>query len=950
MIKQRQFYVLKFKSSRLKDSKYNITIDCDKARLYKELIALGDNQILKTLRTLTNKDYDFEKLDKLIKDKKEIMLSKPTKDKSKKDIEKEIKNIQKQIDDIKYMPEYVSVVIEDTKHYDRIFKSGFKINDKKYKRLSCSASQARVNTVIFVQEEYFNPLKKILNNGIKDETEIVPNKYNAYFGLNSSSIYEVRIPRVCVIPDKEIKMTKKVDFITENAIGIDDDVEELNNKELIFNLFDGEGIISVDMAKQWAEDLKIFKDGNKDNGLDYIPSYFIVRSSWVKGALFTIDFHKFAKEVAKKTHITDIYNDEIPIDKCDIILTKSQFKLWSSYNNWGEYVRFSEQNDIKWGVTRVAPKKVNDSIRSNYQFNQTLSLTNDEIKELCKPTVDWVEGVLKKNSIYTTLFLAGNYNEKINIKNVMESIDNPYIKAIMYNEKMMEDNYIQKKVKDDIKKKIKQMKIGKIWINGNFQMMCADIYALCEHAFGMEVRGLLNEDEYYSKYWNNKNVKLVDGLRSPLTFFSEHNIMDLKQNDQMDEWYQYQNGTIIYNVWGTDCILHADSDFDGDIVCTTDNKYFIKGVRREFLPITYDKKNVKKDLITEELLQKADKKSFFTGIGTITNYSTSFYAMLDMFEEDTREYKEIMKRLKLLRKEQGNQIDMAKGVEVKPFNKDWFKYSKIEKTDTQEEILRKEFNNSILADKKPYFMYYLYPKCKKVYDDHIRQCDNFSQINFGLTMKDLLVKDDKDEKEIEHISYYYDKMPLLISNCVMNQMCRYFEELDKTTFKIEPTESKICEETYNLMIDKSIEENKTTFNKVKKIFEAFTMKKTIDLEENNYVLETSDDFADSEDFNNYNCITDYYKKQALNICPNIKELANYAVKLDYVNKNSKTKDFVWKICSEGVLRNIKENSNGKVKLPIALDSNYALKEDDEIIEYLGKKYKVMEVGINGKNI
>ena len=42
-----------------------------------------------------------------------------------------------------------------------------------------------------------------------------------------------------------------------------------------------------------------------------------------------------------------------------------------------------------------------------------------------------------------------------------------------------------------------------------------------------------------------------------------------------EEWYQYLDSGIIYNVWGVDCMLHADSDYDGDIVMTTDNESFV---------------------------------------------------------------------------------------------------------------------------------------------------------------------------------------------------------------------------------------------------------------------------------------------------------------------------------------------------------------------------------------
>ena len=39
-----------------------------------------------------------------------------------------------------YIPEYITVVMENTKDYEYMFKNGFVFNNRLYKRFSCSAS------------------------------------------------------------------------------------------------------------------------------------------------------------------------------------------------------------------------------------------------------------------------------------------------------------------------------------------------------------------------------------------------------------------------------------------------------------------------------------------------------------------------------------------------------------------------------------------------------------------------------------------------------------------------------------------------------------------------------------------------------------------------------------------------------------------------------------------
>ena len=95
--------------------------------------------------------------------------------------------------------------------------------------------------------------------------------------------------------------------------------------------------------------------------------------------------------------------------------------------------------------------------------------------------------------------------------------------------------------------------------------------------------------------------------------------------------------------------------FDGDICFSTDNPYFIKGARREEKPIIYDKQKIPSQRVTLPNQIKCDIRGLDTKVGQITNYSTSMLAMLPMFkgEKQKLQYRELEKRLKLLRKLQG---------------------------------------------------------------------------------------------------------------------------------------------------------------------------------------------------------------------------------------------------------------------------------------------------------
>ena len=550
MQKLQQFYVLKFNSSRLKKDKYNININIKSARKNGELIALGDNQVLRSIRKIKGKEVDLDFVNELFKERRRITRRKKCIENKQK-----ILQIDKDIDNLLFIPEYVSVVIDKHSDYKHMIEHKFTINGKKYVRLLCGAGNARRNTVFFVQEDIYEELDKILRNGHKP-LKITESKYNAYYALSNSATYSVSEPRVCVVPDKEIQMKKTIDWVTESE---PDDIIEEQERELTFNLWDGMGICSPELAKQWSQDLD----------LDYVPCCFCIRNYFVKGMVCVFDFHKFSREVAGKHIITDLYGKEVDTDNIDMIITESQFKLWKGYDSWQHYLDCCKENGGRWGVTKFTPKEDKTAVFTNYQFLQVLNLdTPEKIKELCEPTVEWFDKITSQDSNYSLLYLLGNLCDKpLNEMETEEFMDifntlEPSVRALILNRDLINDTYIKTKLARSLNRKIEESYLGKLMVNGNFQFMISEPYSLCEHIYGLPIKGLLKEHEHYSQYWNNRNVSKVVAMRAPLTYSSEANLLNLQNNDKVNEWYKYLYSGIVYNVWGVDTMLAADSDFD----------------------------------------------------------------------------------------------------------------------------------------------------------------------------------------------------------------------------------------------------------------------------------------------------------------------------------------------------------------------------------------------------
>ncbi len=929
MKKLQQFYIMKFASNRLDRFGYHLTRNhIREIRNNGELIALGDNQALRTIRAIkcernpNNLQYNSDALNCLYQNKQELKKLPFSNT-----VKKQIAIINAKIDEMLFIPEYVSVVIDEVAHYKKIIKNGLYINGFKYVRLMCSAGQARVNTVILIREDYESELKKRLRCGAKS-VKITKNKYNAYFALSSSSTYLIPKPNVLLINDCEIEMEKRVDWISKIP---PEEKNKLSNNErvnekvitLLFNLFDGCGAVSVEFAKRVAESLE----------LDYIPAAFCIRCAYVKGMVFVVDFKQYAREL-EIVFQKDLYGVEQKVEDMDMILTKSQFKLYNAYDSMEDYHRLCEENGILWGVTKVTPKEDDTYFRSNYQFCQAIDLRKEEdIAELCQPTVEWLSGICGDDVNRTLLFLLGRMLEKsdVDYNNILNLTSDNIAKALILNQNMIDEEYIKNTIIRSVNKKIRESYLGKLILDGNFSVMIPDMYAFMQHAFGQAVTGALKEYEHYSHFWNQKGKTDVVAMRSPLTWRSEVNKLNLKNNELTEKWFKYLTSGIVYNVWGCDCIIHADSDFDGDLVATTDNPVFLR-CRYDNLPITYTKSTVDKEFIKEEELYLADIQSFNSEIGSITNISTSFYELLSKYEDNSEcdEATEILERLKLIRKSQGDSIDKAKGIKIEPMPKHWTKQVKAD----SESIDTVEFMNSIVADRKPYFFRYLYPKENAKYVNYRKKKDDYCQMKFFRSLDEILALPDSElsyaEKDFKY-NNYLKYIPLIDYNGRMNKVCHHMEknlsEINKRCRRTPDDVMKLMKSGKNQnFCDSDVALMNEFYLEYKNAKKIFRLKKNNGFEDSNSAVNILND-----------TVKEIRAKISEKTSVSIEYQCDLALYVCYELHPSRTKDFCWELFGNQIIKNIKANSATPALLPVP--------SQDGDIYYLGKTYKVMEVNV-----
>lgn len=908
---QNQYYIYKIPSNKINNLTTYSFKDASKDGC---VVSIGDNLVLAKIREYYGENRDhvslYNKVQSIRKRMKEIRKLPTTIE----NIE-EIKRLQSQLDNLLFVDDIVNIKVVTKKEYRELGRKGFDLNGKHYVRFMVGSGQMRRNTVTFINEKLFDYMQERLMCGLNGKIKTINlAKLSAYFALSFSSVLWVREPRVCVIKDFNTIIPKQeINFIKETDDGTA--IEKIQ-KDIELNSADGQGLISPEMARLWAEDMY----------LNYTPCSFVVRTAFVKGNLIPFDFKGYAKEHGITT-IKDRYGTEYNIDDIDVLLSESQFKMAKYYSSWEGYLSYHKAYNLKWGVARYNKEFDDEYVLTNYQYIQVLNLDKDDIAGLVLYTTNWINSICSGNIEYALAYNVGVKNPMLSVDSIINSCGSTFTRAIIKNPDMLQDGFIQRKIYNSIKESIRQAKIGRIWVKGNYQFMISDPVAQCRSALGLKPEGLIPANHVYSNFWNTRtDSDEVVCCRSPLTHYSEVNPLKIFKSEEASKWYKYIYSGMIYSIYDISVMNHADSDFDGDIVFSTDNPYFIKGARREENPIIYDKEKVPTQKITLPNQIKCDLRGLDTKVGQITNYSTSMIAMLPLFkgEKQKEQYDELNKRILLCRKLQGEEIDKIKGTTPPNFPKEWRHWMHVNKDDDDITKAEKYKYNSMVVKKKPYFFVYLYSTLMNDYKCYEKNFNSISLTHFGVPIKMLLKRKDHSDGELNLLRKYRKYSPVLETDCVMNVLCR---EIENTEFDIKYKPNKISllpefADKNNIDEDKLIllEDMYKGYKAQKKYrgIEALVDNEGIQDDDMNEILR-----------NILYANRDEYKNSMLELFTSYKELFNHLVVM--CEKNNWSYDCLWDIIGDDIID------------IIPYGDTQVIVEDDSGFEYLGKTYKLEEV-------
>lgn len=894
MAKQQMYqrYIFKIHSKDIIRQHYNYNLTSGEARQNNDLITLADSQVLRFIDEINCVDRQANQLeyDSLVRELRRIR-----KESKSCDSKRRTREIYSQLESIQLVEDYIDVVIDNP---NDIFKlqGGFTFNGKTFKRLVGTSNGVKKSVVVYTS--LWDELDKRLNCGRDVTKELVPAKFESYKGLTCSASIPLSEPNgVIVVPDLELEFMSHVIELKD----ADDNSEPLiaeRDMKVGLNANDGFGLMSPKLAQQWSDDLH----------LDYLMSGCCIRNAFVKGMSFTFDFHKFAKEIAHNDIVVDVWGNSHNINDINLILTASMFKLWDSYKDYNEYSEYYHMYNYSYATTKATPKKLDNQRSLNYQFIQSYQLTDEEIAELIRPTVDEIKSVLHTDVGKSILFLRG---ESITEENVLNDLPNGHVKALMIDDRMINDPYVIDMINAAIKKKINNTKIGVIGVHGNYQILSGDPYALCEHMFGMindtSKCGLLGSGEAYSKYWVDEKVDKIVCFRAPMSCHNNIRAMTAVDNEQVNEWYKYMDKVFIVNAHDTFTHALNGADNDGDLVFSTNNSILVNKLR-DVPAIVCVQKKAAKQVIDEDALVLSNTNGFGNDIGAITNRVTAMYDLQATYDTESEEYKVLDYRIKCGQLLQQNCIDAIKGIISNPMPKYWYQQNKD----------LSDFNKRICVNKKPYFMIYIYPEQMTRYKAFVKWTNVCGVFDFKKTIVELESKDILTTNEQDFLNRYYKYYPVLDNSSTMNRLCHMVENV---------FDGYVCRLKKSKMFDYSIlksdvEYSRKDYNEIKKIWLQYQHEMR-DLKPEMHNKEGREEYA-----RQCQMIEQRYIQLCRSVCVNEDELCNIVLDLCYTT--GKSKAFAWKISGDTIIKNLLAKNDNQIR--------FLEKNDNGNVLYKGESF------------
>ena len=560
--------------------------------------------------------------------------------------------------------------------------------DKRYIAFERSASMSRANQLSFVREDVYEALRERMMLGL-NIGKCQLSKLYAYNALLFTSGKRYRDSDT-ILNDKRIIVIKNPESIIENikTVTVNGDgsnnairkyTRSEENKDITITEFDGEGFISPRLA-----DL-----------LDKGHNSFQIRMPYIKGVVHKVDFASLLSEL-EVTFIVDMWGHKHNPADVDMILTDSMFKglKWMTDNglSWAEYLgRCKKYNHALYvsGKDKIEPQ---DTTELNYQFLNTLSMTDEEFrpKDLPlgfkgSPEQDSRHWITKTTETEYYRLVADNearrryFTDKLG-EDLTDNRRKLRAELIAKNALFIDEPIYAKELKDKAENLLGRYAMGKLLVAGDNRYLSDDLLRLVAYMVKQSVgkgaayhrleQEFISDNFMYAPQPSYEKNDYYTILRSPHIARNEEVLVKpMAPGELREKYFSHLSYVIMVDSRSLIPERLGGADFDGDMVKTIADPLVNKCVMRSSTELPLLKIPTEQPLIADanDWYERfiTVKNTFSSRVGQISNAALSrgiiAYDENTADEEKERYYHEV-ETLAILT---GLEIDSAKSG-VKP--------------------------------------------------------------------------------------------------------------------------------------------------------------------------------------------------------------------------------------------------------------------------------------------
>lgn len=503
---------------------------------------------------------------------------------------------------------------------EHFYTNGFCVNGVHYVRYKRSAGSSREGRCLFIDERLFRAMNKWSDCGLKEQKDLA--SWESYKALSLSSVkgtVEIPLEGILFVPDYKSTFTEEVVSVEIKDGSL---CAEQKQAQITNDIWDGESLLDESLfAGNYADKHmlllrnKFFKSCAFRTKLQkwFADKHITLSDLKVRG------FVTLAEDIAQIVMVTT--PNSLKYLKFVGGLSEKNIKQWAAHTDGTFGV-------VKWDQpTRFFHGKM---VQSSYQLLNTLPLTEEEVRTLLQPSIDYI-ALLRKDTDFmryhfTDAFAREKDGEEEQQDGLAERAD--VIFTLLHNYPYFDETALYANFRSDVVRSLKErLKCGHILLNGTNATLFGNGPELLKYLAGEEMIPELKPGQVRSERFAD-SAKLLCA-RSPHITMGNLYCVENTLGGGVWSYFDLGENIVCVNAIGENLQQRLNGcDYDSDTMLITDDALLVNAAERykDFFKVPVC--NIQAEAKTEQTLAELDHDTSVNKIGEIVNLSQKLNSIL----------------------------------------------------------------------------------------------------------------------------------------------------------------------------------------------------------------------------------------------------------------------------------------------------------------------------------